>query len=126
MNKKRRVSIRYSEAFKHQVVKDIEDHSISLDEARKKYGIKGGSTVYHWIKKMGKLDLLPKRLRVEKPDETDRIKVLERQVAELKNALADTQLRFLVSETQFEIVCEEQGLDPEEVKKKVRQKPSKD
>ena len=108
------------------MVKDIEDHSISLDEARKKYGIKGGSTVYHWIKKMGKLDLLPKRLRVEKPDETDRIKVLERQVAELKNALADTQLRFLVSETQFEIVCEEQGLDPEEVKKKVRQKPSKD
>lgn len=117
---------RYSEAFKHQVVKEIEDQVYTMDEARSVYGIGGGSTIQSWIKKMGKLDLLPKVIRVEKPEEKDRIKELERQIAELKNALADTQLRYLVSETQFEIVCEEQGLDPEEVKKKVRQKPSKD
>jgi DNA anti-recombination protein RmuC len=61
---------------------------------------------------------------VEKPDERDRIKELERQVKELKNALADTQVRYLIAESQLEIVCEQQGLDAEEVKKKLQAKPS--
>jgi ATP:corrinoid adenosyltransferase len=73
---------------------------------------------------MGKLDSLPKLIRVEKPDERDRIKELERQVKELKNALADTQVRYLIAESQLEIVCEQQGLDAEEVKKKLQAKPS--
>jgi hypothetical protein len=73
---------------------------------------------------MGKLHILPITLRVEKPDEKDRIKELEGQVKRLKEALADTQVLHLLSEAQFEIVCEQQGLDPKEVKKKLEQKKS--
>ena len=95
-----------------------------MAEARKVYGIPGVSTIRFWIVRMGKLSLLPKLIRVEKPDEKDRIKDLERQIRELKNSLADTQVLYLIEKTRFEVVCEEQGLDPEEVKKKLKAKPS--
>jgi ATP:corrinoid adenosyltransferase len=73
---------------------------------------------------MGKLDLLPKHVRVEKPEERDQIKELQRKIKELKDALAETQVRCIIAETRLDIVCEQQGLDPEEVKKKLQEKPS--
>jgi len=73
---------------------------------------------------MGKLEAIPKIIRVEKPDEKSRIKELERQVRQLKNSLAETQVRYLMAESQFEIMCEQQCLDPQEVKKKLEQKDS--
>lgn len=119
MRTKKSISIRYSEAFKNQVIKEVEEGHCSCQEARKKYGIKGVATVQYWMKRMGKLDFLPTVIRVEKPDEKSRMKELERQIRELKNALAETQVRCVIAESQFEIVCEDQGLNPEEVKKKL-------
>lgn len=118
MKTRKSISIRYSEAFKNQVIKEVESGS-SCQEVRKKYGIKGVATVQYWIKRLGKLDALPTIIRVEKPDEKSKVKDLERQIRELKNALAETQVRCVIAESQFEIVCEDQGLDPEEVKKKL-------
>lgn len=122
--RKERVVVRYSQAFKQQVVQEIEEGRWSLREARRVYGIKGAHTINLWIKRMGKLELLPKQVRVEKPDEKDQIKELERKIRELKDALAETQVRCIVAEVRFDIVCKEQGLDPEEVKKKLQEKPS--
>ena len=124
MKAQKKVTYRYSEAFKSQVVKEVEDGLSTISEVRRKYGIPGGNTVQQWIKRMGKLALLSKVIRVEKPDEKARIKELERQIRQLKESLADTQVRYLLAETQFEIVCEQQGLDPEEVKKKLEEKNS--
>ena len=124
MKAQKKVTYRYSEAFKSQVVKEVEDGLSSISEVRRKYGIPGGDTVQQWIKRKGKLALLSKVIRVEKPDEKARIKELERQIRQLKESLADTQVRYLLAETQFEIVCEQQGLDPEEVKKKLEEKNS--
>lgn len=114
---------RYSEAFKQQVVHEVESGAGSVQELRRKYGL-SHNTIQYWIKKMGKLELLPRIIRVEKPNEKDRIKELERQIRELKESLADTQVDYLIAKNQFEIVCEQQGLDPEEVKKKLKAKPS--
>ena len=116
--KSRKNAIRYSEAFKHQVVSEVEAGS-SCEYVRKKYGVGGNGTIRHWLKRMGKLELLPKVIRVEKPDEKAKLKELERQIRELKNALAETQVRCVIAESHFEIVCEDQGLDPEAVKKKI-------
>ena len=124
MKVKRSLVIRYSEAFKHQVIKEVEDGQCSCSQAQKKYGIKGTNTIHYWMKRMGKLEALPKIIRVEKPDEKSRIKELERQLQQLKNSLAETQVRYLMAESQFEIMCEQQGLDPQEVKKKLEQKDS--
>ena len=41
MKVKKSVVIRYSEAFKHQVIKEVEEGHCSCEQARKKYGIKG-------------------------------------------------------------------------------------
>ena len=116
--------IRYSQAFKQQVVQEIEEGRWTLSEAGKVYGIRGSHTVNGWLKRMGKLDLLPKLVRVEKPDEKNHIKELERKIRELKDALAETQVRCIIAETRLDIVCEQQGLDPEDVKKKLPAKPS--
>ena|SRR6478609_4163384 len=116
--------IRYSESFKHQVVKEIEGGHFSVAQAKSRYGIKGADTIQNWMKRMGKLSSLPILIRVEKPDEKDQIKELQRQIQQLKDSLAETQVRFLIAESQFEVVCEQQGLDPEEVKKKLKDKPS--
>ena len=124
MNEKKRVVIRYSEAFKHQVIHEIEQGLRSSEEIRKAYGIKGPGTIHYWLKRMGKFESLPRIIRVEKPDEKDRIKELERQIRQLKESLADTQVDYLIAKSQFEVVCEQQGLDPEEVKKKLKAKPS--
>lgn len=115
--------IRYSEAFKHQVIKEVEEGHRSIDQIRRAYGI-GHCSIQKWMKRMGKLASLPRVIRVEKPDEKDQIKELQRQIRELKESLADTQVRYLIAESRFEVVCEEQGLDPEEVKKKLNAKRS--
>ena len=119
MNSRKNVAIRYSEAFKHQVISEVESGSSSIDEVRKKYGIGGKTSIQNWMKRLGKLGSLPKIIRVEKPDEKAKLKDLERQIRELKNALAETQVRCVIAESRFEIVCEDQGLDPESVKKKL-------
>src|SRR5688572_9118614 len=124
MKVKKSVVIRYSKDFKHQVINEVEEGQCNCEQARKKYGIKGINTIQYWMKRMGKLESLPKIIRVEKPDEKSKIKELERQVRQLKNSLAETQVRYLMAESQFEIMCEQQGLDPQEVKKKLEQKDS--
>jgi transposase-like protein len=124
MNKRKREKfITYSEAFKQEIVREVESGTRSLSEVRQVYNL-GSCTVQRWIKRMGKFDLLPRAIRVEKPDEKNRIKELERQIKDLKNALAETQVRYIIAESQLEVVCEQQGLDVEEVKKKVKGKPS--
>ncbi|MEJ0055794.1 MAG: hypothetical protein WDN75_09170 [Bacteroidota bacterium] len=42
----------------------------------------------------------------------------------MKESLADTQVDSLINKSYFEVLCEEQGLDPEEVKKNLRGKRS--
>lgn len=116
----RRTVIRYSEAFKLQVVEEVErGASGSLQEVRHKYGIKGSHTIKHWLKKYGRQHLLPKVVRVESMKEKDRIKELKKRNRELEKALADAKVREVISEAYFEIACEEFGItDLETFKKK--------
>lgn len=123
MHNEKKALIRYSEPFKHHVILEIQEGKRTMAQAKKVYGIKGSGTINRWMKRLGKLDLLPTVVRVETPHEKDRIKELERQIRELKNALADTQVQCLIAESRFEVVCEEHGWDPEEVKKKLRAVP---
>jgi transposase len=122
-NIKRSKFIRYSEAFKQEIVRNVESGTRSIAETRRVYNL-GSCTIQKWIKRMGKFDLLPRAIRVETPDERDRIKELELQIKDLKNALAETQVRYIIAESQLEVICEQQGLKVEEVKKKLKDKPS--
>jgi transposase-like protein len=84
--------VRYSEAFKRQVVRELESGRFgSIQEARTHYGIGGGSTVRRWLERMGRNDLMPKVVRVERPEEASQIVELKKQVRQLQQALGQTQ-----------------------------------
>ena len=46
--------ISYSNSFKRKVVDEIERGKLTKNQAMQLYGIKGGSTIHYWIKRMGK------------------------------------------------------------------------
>lgn len=120
MSSKDRVSVRYSEAFKIQVINELESGKLStLEAARRAYGIGGGSTIQKWLSKYGRNDLRAKVIRVETPEQQDQIKKLKKQIRQLESALAQTQIENLVNESRYEVLCKEVGIDPEEFKKKV-------
>lgn len=109
--------IRYSEAFKHQVLQEIESGELSIAGAQQKYGITGQMTIQSWARKYGSFGIIPKILRVENPKERDQIKELKAQIKQLKLALADIALDKAIAESTLEVICEDRGLDVEEVEK---------
>ena len=118
------VYYRYSEAFKRHVVSEIESAKFkSQKEARERYGIKGVNTIRLWLKKYGKEHLLPKKVRIEMPEEQDEVKRLKRQIKELEKALSETRVGEVLNQAYFELVCEEHGItDFEGYKKKAASK----
>ncbi len=113
--------LRYSEAFKLQVVNDLESGVVeSVAAARERYGVRGGETVENWLKKYGRDHLRNRIVRVETPQDGDQIKALKKRIRDLEKALAATQVNAVLSEAYYQIVCEEHGVeDPEAFKKKL-------
>jgi len=113
--------IRYSEAFKLQVVQELESGTLrSMNEARERYGISGGCTVQGWVRKYGKNHLLGKVVRVETPDERDRLRSLKEENEALKRAVADLHMKSALYESWFEVACDELGVtDIQAFKKKL-------
>lgn len=125
MNKKGQ-TIRYSEAFKRQVVAEIEDGTLdNVEQARRRYGISGTTTVQRWVRQFGRAHLLSKVIRVESPMERDQMKQMERRIRELEYALAESRMRELLADGHLRAICEEEGItDLEARKKKLRERPS--
>jgi len=119
-------TVRYSEAFKLQIVSDLETGKLSsLNEARRRYGISGKTTVKQWVLRYGKNHLLNKVVRVETPDERDRLKSMKEEIKELKSALADAHLDLRLEKAYVEIACEAAGIgDVDNFKKKADITPS--
>lgn len=110
--------VRYSEAFKQQVVEELEAGRFgSPYEASQAYGV-DQSTVKRWARQYGRAHLLRKVVRVAKPDEPGEIKRLKDRVRRLEAALADSHMDQALDESFFEILCEQTGVDPEAFKKK--------
>ena len=94
----------YSLSFKQKVVSEIESGKFSLSQVRRIYDIGGSRTVYHWLRKLGKGHLIAKTIRIEMKDEKDKLKELQHKNQQLESALAQTQLKLLVSEALLESV----------------------
>lgn len=123
MGQEQKINYRYSAAFKQKVVSEIESGKISIEEARKIYDIRGGSTVQDWIKKLGKNHLLSKVVRIEMKDERDRIKELEKEIRKLKTTLADEHIKNIALESLIEVADEHYNID---IKKNFGGKESKE
>ena len=122
-----KTEIRYSTAFKQQVVADLENGRFrTILAAGEHYGIRGAETIRRWLKRFGKNHLIPKVVRVEMPDEVDQIRQLKKQIRQLQEALGKTQMKSVMNESFLEIACERLGVDVEAFKKKVATKGSTD
>ena len=63
-------TIRYSEAFKLQVISELENGKwANYEQARRAYCINGTYTIQRWQKKYGRNDLIRRQVRVESPNE---------------------------------------------------------
>ena len=114
-----RTILHYSEAFKRQVVQELEDGKFAtLSEASRAYGIRGGSTVSQWIRKYGNDKLLPKKMRVETLKERDELKEARKRIRQLEAALADAHIDNSLGDSYLKIACERLGIDVSDFKKK--------
>lgn len=114
-----RTSVRYSEAFKRQVVRELEDgkHE-TVCGASRAYGIRGSETVPGWVRRYGREDLFPKRVRIETLKERDELKEAKKRIKELEAALADAHVACCLEKGYVQVACERMGVTPEEFKKK--------
>lgn len=113
--------ISYSNSFKRKVVDEIERGKLTKNQAMQLYGIKGGSTIHYWIKRMGKNHLLNKRVRIELKGEPKKLAELKKRNQELEKALADAYLKLRAYEYIDEAYGVKNILD---VKKKPESKQS--
>jgi transposase-like protein len=93
--------VRYSEAFKLRLVENVANGKYkSLDEASRRNGLRGGSTLSKWIKQYGWEDMLPKRIKVETMNEID----------ELQAAHANAHMDYCLESAFLDIACKHLGV----------------
>jgi len=110
--------IRYSEAFKLEVVRELESSGLAFGEVRRKYGIRGAWTVQYWVRKYGN-GTRGKVIRVQKPEEIDELKQLKGRIRMLEIALANSNVELVVERAYTRLACERAGItDLEGFKKK--------
>ena len=118
---------RYSESFKRQVVREIEQgvHP-NCFSASKAYGVRGVETVSRWVSEYGKTHLLKRVIRVETTEERNEVKMLRKRVRDLEAALGDAHLDLRLESAFLEIACESAGIgDVDAFKKKAEVELSK-
>ncbi len=116
---KDRLTIRYSEAFKLEVVEQIgSGRFASPEQARLAYGINGSTTVYRWLQQYGREDLKARYVKVMSKQALDETQELKKRVRELERALADAHMLRLLEKAHLDIACEWLGTDRESFKKK--------
>lgn len=115
-----RDTIRYSEAFKLQVLREVEDGRFaSRAAAARVYGISCGAMIGYWARKYGKLHLLGKVVRVETPKEVSELQELRKRVRQLEKALVDAEIDRRLEAAYVRIACRAAGIkDVEDFKKK--------
>ncbi len=120
-----KVSIRYSEAFKLQVVRELEAGRFTCcTQVSEAYGIRGRTTVKKWVRQYGREHLLRRVVRVETVDEVSELKALRKRVRELESALSDAHLGKRFDDAYLKIACRAAGIeDVEDFKKKHATQP---
>jgi transposase len=112
------VGIRYSEAFKMEVVREVESKDLPFMQVQRKYGIAGTGTVGAWVRKYGN-GSRGKVVRVERPEEINELKRLKARVRLLESALADANIDSALERAYTRLACKRAGItDVDGFKKK--------
>ena len=104
--------MKYSEAFKLQVVRELEAGKfLNPYAAGRAYGVKWPPTVASWVRRYGKSHLLRKVVQVMDPDEQAEVKTLRQRVRELERALADAHLDSKLDAAYLQLACRAAGIE---------------
>ena len=98
MNKKSndvKIIKRYSEELKRKIVEEVESGQLNMREAADLYGLSGSRTVSTWVSKYGKENKSTKKVRIEMKDSAEKLKDLEK-------ALAEEKLRTMLYKAELE------------------------
>ena len=109
--------IRYSQSFKLQLVREVEEGKQSAHAIGHKYGIGTTGTVMRWVRQYGS-GKYGKVIRVEKPEEINEKSRLRKELRRLKEAVADLHLELAMEKSFLEIACEELNQSVDAFKKK--------
>ena len=109
--------IRYSQAFKLQLVWEVENGEACAAEVQRKYGVRGANTVMRWVRQLGS-GRYGKIIRVEKPDEISEVARLRRQLRQAKEALAEAHMELALERAYLAEACEQLDQSVEGFKKK--------
>src|ERR1700690_1228372 len=109
--------IRYSHAFKMQVVREVESGQSCAFAVQRKYGVRGCGTVMRWVRQFGS-GRYGKVVRVEKADEVNEAARLRGELRRAKEALADAHMELALEKAFLTVACEQMGQTAEAFKKK--------
>lgn len=84
--------VRYTEEFKQQVLRDLEEGKYATRaQAAKAYGLSGPGMITYWAGKYGKTHLMANVAHVSTRQEALELRALRERVLELKKELAATR-----------------------------------
>ena len=117
------VTRRYSEDFKLKILSELSTGKYSKRELSRIYGLQS-STINVWIKKYNRKELMNTRIMVENEDEISKVKVLQKEIEQLKKLLLKKDLDQLVLDSYLEVAAEKLGFkNVAELKKNLNIKP---
>lgn len=107
----------YSMSFKLEVVKEIENGSLSTHGALRKYGIQSRSTVVSWLRKYGNFDWehqtpsnMPKSQEQKLLELEQKVKLLEKQKAFLEKQVAQSDKKALIFDYMIDLAEKEYNI----------------
>jgi len=116
----RKAHVRYSEAFKLEVIASVESGKYgSLYAASLAYGIGNCTTLARWVRHYGKDHLLGKVVIVMNADEQTEAQKLRKRIRDLERALSDAHIDLALEKAYVNLACEAAGIkDVDGFKKK--------
>lgn len=101
---------KYPEVFKYEVVNRVLKEGLSLEEASRKYGIKGHMTIKRWLLRYGKGKYKPVE-RMNNKETTKELEKLKKEKAELESALLRSSIKINCLEKIIEAAEDHYGED---------------
>jgi transposase-like protein len=107
---RKRVTVRYSKAFKIHLVREVEKGEIPLSQIARKYGLGTCWTLCRWVRQLGN-GTSGKVIYVKKPEELDELTQLRREIKRVKEALANAHMDLALEKAFTELLAEKAGID---------------
>ena len=98
----------FSDVLKRQIVQEVQSGTISKEEARRRYGIKGNSAILKWMRKFRYAsDVDSETIKMKSKELPDDLKELKCRVIELEKALEEAKLSSEFYSTMIDIAEKE-------------------